>query len=406
MAKRRGHGEGGVTFHKPSERWVAHVSNGRKYDPETGLYKRDRRYVYAATQEEAIKARDELKAQLAKGIDVANASKSVAVFLDEWLEYSAKGRVAPKTYRSYEQIARVHLKPALGHVPVGKLNQQHVMKMLNDKTTAGLSARTVSYIRAVLRVALGEAMRWDYITRNVAALVKPPRVEKQDRRYLDQDEERQLLAVVKGDDVEHLYLVAMRTGLRQGELLAPQWKDVDLDRGELRVQRTVIRTRIERDADGNQTGGGVQFAPPKTHRSRRTIPITMEVSNALRKQRERVYGDLGVRAVSGSAWQEHDLVFPSTNGAPIDGSNLTHRFHRHCKAAGIDGMKFHGLRHTAASRMANSNMSPRHVMEMLGHSQIATTMEIYSHVSTDELRRALERSEEPEPTRIRSVEGL
>ena len=402
MAKRRGHGEGGVTLHKPSGRWMAHVSNGRKYDPKTGTYKRDRRYVYADTQDAAIKARDELKAQLAKGIDVGNADALVGEFLDEWPHDAVKGRVSPKTYKSYAEIVRLHLKPSIGHVKIGKLNQQHVMRMLNTKSDAGLSGRTVQYIRAVLRTALNDAMRWDYVHRNVAELVRPPRVEKRERRYLSRPEEIALLESVKGDPLAHLYLVAVRTGLRQGELLGLQWEDIDFERLELRVRRNVIRLKIERDSDGSALTAGWQFAPPKTERSRRTIPITLEVSQALRRQREQVYGEYGLKRVAGSRWQEHHLVFPSELGTPMEPSNLTRRFRRHCAAIAIDGMTFYGLRHTAASRMATSNIPPRVAMELLGHSQIATTMEIYSHVSTDEMRRALEQSDAPEPRKIRS----
>ena len=182
--------------------------------------------------------------------------------------------------------------------------------------------------------------------------------------------------------------------------VALKWEGIDLDRSELRVRRTVIRTKIQRDKDGNQTAGGLQYAQPKTERSRRAIPLTLEVRRALEKQREKVYGDLGVKAVAGSHWREHDLVFPSIKGAPLDASNLTHRFQRMCKAANIEGMTFYGLRHTAASRMAISNMPPRVMMEILGHSQISTTMEVYSHVSTDEARRALEGVTPEQPARI------
>lgn len=409
MARRRGHGEGGVSFHKPSGRWMAHISAGRRYDPKTGTFKRRRLTAYADTQALAIVELDRLRRQVAEDTDVDGGRMLVADYLDKWLADSVTGRVRPRTLRSYTEIVEQHLKPGIGHHQLGKLHQRHVLQLLNERSGSH-STRTVEYIRAVLRTALNEAMRWDYVSRNVAALVKPPAgIDAHDDdevRFLTVEEEHRLLDRLAGDPLEYLIFVAVRTGLRQGELLGLQWRDVDLDRGELRVRQVSTRLKVERDEEGNPTGPSWMFAPPKTRRSRRTITIPLPVMHALEKQREAVYGEHGLRHVAGDRWEDHDLVFPSQTGTPMEPSNLTRRFRRHCKAVDLEGVKFHSLRHTYASRLATSNVPVRVAMEVLGHSQVATTMEIYSHVSTEEMRRALTPPEGEEPVPIRAVEGL
>jgi integrase len=352
---RRGHNEGTIR-HRPDGLWEARLSlaNGK------------RKSVYGKTRKAV---QDKLRAaqrDLDAGLDLGTAKQTVGAFLDRWLVDVAKPTVRPKTYASYAQLVRLHLKPALGHHQLAKLSPQHVQAMMNAKSAAGLSPRTVQYLRAILRRALGQALKWGLVSRNVATLVDPPRSQRQDVTPLSPLQARAFLTAAEGDRLEALYSVAIALGLRQGEALGLRWDDVDLDAGMLKVRHALQRI-----------DGTLQLVEPKTKRSKRTIPMPPTIVTALREHRVR---QLEERLIAGPRWQEHNLVFPSTIGTPADARNIVRRFHAILDQAGLPSMRFHDLRHTCASLLLAQHVPPRVVMETLGHSQIALTMDTYSHV--------------------------
>jgi integrase len=306
----------------------------------------------------------------------------VGAFLDRWLADSVKTTVRPKTLRSYTQLVELHLKPGLGHIQLAKLNPQETQRFLNRKLESGslrkppageatkpkaLSPRTVQYLHSILRHALGVALRWGLVARNVATLVNPPRVARKEVVPLAPAEAKMLLDALKGDRLEALYSVALAVGLRQGEALGLRWLDVDLDAGTLNVR--VALQRID---------GKVELVEPKTDRSRRAIALPAVAVEALRRHQVRQKQD---RLVAGSRWKDAlGLVFTSTIGTPLDSGNVTHYLQRKLKDAGLPRQRFHDLRHCCASLLLAQGVHPRVVMELLGHSQIALTMNTYSHV--------------------------
>ncbi len=355
MTTRRGHNEGHI-YHRDDGRWEAKLSlpNGK------------RKSFYARSRKEAQDALRAAQRDLDAGLDLGTAKRTVAAFLDHWLVDVAKPSVRPKTYASYSQLVRLHLKPALGHHQLSKLSPQHIQMMMNGKSAAGLSPRTVQYLRAVLRRALGQALKWGLVGRNVATLVDPPRSQRSEVTPLSPLQARAFLMAAQGDRLEALYSVAIALGLRQGEALGLRWADVDLDAGTLRVRHALQRI-----------DGTLQLVEPKTKRSKRTIPMPPSVVTALRAHRVR---QLEERLIAGSRWREYDFVFPSTIGTPADARNIVRRFHALLDRAGLPSMRFHDLRHTCASLLLAQHVPPRVVMETLGHSQIALTMDTYSHV--------------------------
>ncbi|MCD6031380.1 MAG: integrase family protein, partial [Thermomicrobiales bacterium] len=270
-----------------------------------------------------------------------------------------------KTLRSYESVVRLHLKPALGHLQLSKLNPQHVQQMLNAKRGEGLSGRSVQYQRDVLRNALGHALKWGLTTRNVATLVEPPRVEHHEMRFLNPKEARRLLSAAEGTRLHALITVAVALGLRQGEALGLQWNDVDFATGLLTVRKTLQRV-----------DGKLQLVEPKTHQSRRTLPMPPTVITSLQShQRQQQVA----RVVAGERWVESGFVFTTAKGTPLDARNVTGWFKRLLTDAGLPDMRWHDLRHSCASLLLAQRVPARVVMDVLGHSQISQTMR-YSHV--------------------------
>lgn len=238
MAKRRGQNEGSI-FQRNDGRWCAVLNVGW----EGG--RRRRKYFYGETatrvQEQLLKAR----AESAQGLPVIVERQTVEQFLRDWLENTVKSSVRPATYVSYEHHIRNHIAPEVGKLPLQKLAPQHVRAMLNRKLAGGLSARTVTYLRVVLRAALNQARRWNLVTRNVAELVDPPTCERFRTEPLSPEQARSLLEAAKDERLEALYAVALACGLRMGEILGLRWKDIDLDRGYIAVSQALQRQKAK-----------------------------------------------------------------------------------------------------------------------------------------------------------------
>lgn len=354
--KQRGHNEGSI-YQRQDGRWVAAVTIDA-----TGK----RKSFYGTTRKGvAQKLTDALKQQQ-QGLPVAFERQTVAQFLDRWLADEVKPNRQPKTYQSYADTVRVHITPDLGRHQVAKLTPQHVQALLATKQASGLSPRSVAYVPTVLRIALNRALKWGVVARNVAALVDPPTVERVEVRPLTPDQARRLLDAAQGDRLEALYTVALALGLRLGEALGLRWEDIDLDARELRVR--VALQRID---------GKLQLKEPKTAKSRRTVTMPTATVAAIRGHRVR---QLEERLLAGSRWQDSGLVFTSTIGTPLEPSNVLKQFKALLARADLPKQRFHDLRHCCASLLLAQNVPPRVVIDILGHSQIATTMDLYSHV--------------------------
>jgi len=372
MAGRRGHDEGSITKRADGS-WEAKISLGYRSGKD-GKVRRVRKSFYGKTRREVA---DKLNLALRdhqQGLPVAVERQTVATFLDRWLEEVVRPTVRPRTHHSYAQLVRVHIAPAIGRHQLTTLAPQHVQTMMNDKLAAGLSPRTVQYLRAVLRRALGQALKWGLVARNVATLVDPPRSVRHEIAFLTPAQARTFLDVVRGDRQEALYRVALSLGLRQGEALGLRWQDVDLDDRTLRVR--VALQRI---------GGKLVLTEPKTRQSRRSIPMPGSVVAALREHRDRQTFE---RATAGDRWQDWGLVFPTPTGTPVDARNAVRHFKAALVRAGLPPMRWHDLRHSCASLQLAQGIAPRVVMETLGHSQIGITMNTYSHVIPEMQRQA------------------
>jgi len=355
----RGAGEGSIYQRESDGLWVASVSLGYVNG------KRNRKTIYGKTRKQVADQLKDLLHDEKRGLPVKVERQTVAQFLDRWVEDVVRPSVRPRTYQSYKQLIRLYLGPALGRHQLAKLEPQHVQAMMNEKLAAGLSPRTVNYQRAILRRALGQAVKWGQVSRNVAALTEPVRGKTPEIRPLSVPEARKLLAAAHGDRLEALYSVALALGLRQGEALGLRWTDVDLDAGTLTVRYALQRL-----------DGTLQLVEPKTDQSRRTVALPATVVAGLTAHRDRQAFE---RAKAGARWRESGLVFTNTLGGPLEPRNVVRHFHALLATAGLPRMRFHDLRHTAATILLAQGVPQRAVMELLGHTQLSTTMR-YTHI--------------------------
>src|SRR5215203_4585706 len=230
---RRGNGEGTITRRKDG-RWEARyyiqTVNGAK-----------RKVLYGKTRAEA---RDKLAKALSDRIDgivYDDENMTLGEYLDVWLKGSVFGSVRQSTYDRDTNLVNNHIKPVLGGLKLKKLNSAHVQSFYRDRLDTGLSASTVRKIHDILRRGLAQAVDWHLTPRNVADVVKPPRPVAKEMVALSADDTRRLFDAARGDRLETLYILAVHTGMRQGEMLALRWQDVDMENAVVSVKRTLTR---------------------------------------------------------------------------------------------------------------------------------------------------------------------
>jgi integrase len=378
MPKKRGNNEGSISKRKDGL-WQASMTIGR--DPLVGKLKRV--FFYAKTRKEAA---DKLASALrdnARGGFVAPHKRTFGEWLDTWLWEYKKPRLRPITFDSYEMLVRRYLKPALGHLSLQDMRPDHLQRFYNDMAKNNFSARTVRYCHTIVHGALAQAERHQLVVRNVSKLTERPCETRKEMHTLTPEQiSGTLLPALAEDRLFAAVLLAFGTGLRRGELLALRWQDVDLNEGLLHVRRTLVRVR-------NYDGGGrktrLAFHEPKTAHSRRTIPLPEGCLLALKHHKRRQAEE---RLLLGEAYHDEGLVFCLADGKPIDLRNFARSFAQILRRAGLPQMRVHDMRHTFATLMLELGESPKTVQTMLGHSRVAITLDIYSHVSLDLEKRA------------------
>ena len=309
---------------------------------------------------------NELLVSLEKGIPVPVGRLTVTDHLHQWLEGYVKTKCSQRTLDGYTSIIERHLIPALGNILLKHLHQQAIQAYYG-KALEKLSARTVHHHHRVLSQSLKYAVRQGYLGRNPAELVTPPSPHNKRMRTLTPPELGILLEEAKDSYYYPVIYTAVSTGLRQAELLGLRWRDVDPD---ITMSISVSQVYYKRR-------GVSAFKEPKTDHSRRSVRMTPKLASFLREyklERERLYRELGRELAL------DDLVFTSVDFRPIDPGVLSHAFTRMAKAAGLQGVRFHDLRHTFASLMLQRGAKPKVISEALGHSSVAFTMDTYSHI--------------------------
>lgn len=351
MSKRRTKGDGSL-FPLPNGTWRGYISLGEG----------KRKYVSGATRKECQDKIRTLQQERDKGRNLGHPEQTVEQFLTSWLDQVVKHQNAPRTYASYADMCQRHIIPALGKRRLSNLHPEQVQALLNNIVEAGYRPRTAAYARAILRAALNVAIKYGYLTRNVAAMVDAPKDENPfEGQAMTVDQVQVFLGAIEGHRLTPLYRLTLALGLRRGEVINLQWQHLNLTAQTL----TIVESK---------TG-------------KRTVTLTTGLCDMLRRHKIA----MAEEQLGQSHWTDHGLIFPSDVGTPLSGRNVTRHFKRMLSKAKLPAsFRFHDLRHTAASLMAANGVHPRVAMEILGHRQIATTMEVYSHVNKPEQQRAIE----------------
>jgi len=307
----------------------------------------------------------ELLASLDKGVYAPPGRLTVAEHLNNWLEGYVKTNCSPRTLEGYQSIAEHHLIPALGHIQLKHLHPQAIQSYYG-KACERLSPRTVAKHHRLLSQALKYAVRQGVLGRNPCELVDPPSWKAKPMRTLTPWEVGVLFDAMRDSAIYPVTYTAVSTGLRQAELLGLRWRDIDLEILSISVSQVLYKRQ-----------GICELKEPKTNHSRRRVAMTPKLalfSREYRAEREALYQQLGKELSLDS------LVFGNIEGKPLDPSMLSHECAKIAKRAGLEGVRFHDLRHTFASLMLLRGAKPKVISEALGHSSVAFTMDIYSHI--------------------------
>lgn len=316
----------------------------------------------------------EQKARRGLGLAFDAAKLSFADYLERWLETGVKGSVKEGSYLTHRSNVRRHLIPSVGSVRLAKLTAAHFQGLYGAKLAEGLSARTVLGIHATARKALRQAERWDLVQKNAAANAKPPSPKQAEVIPLSEGQRRAFLEIARGEPFEAMYVLALATGARHGELLALTWDDVVFSEtgAEVSIRRTYSRAMPKRE-------GGESFAIGTTKTGRgRTVSVGPKAANALREHKRRQSED---RLAFGGDYKDEGRIFCRRDGGPLTQRESSRRFSVLRERAGIPKtFRFHALRHTFATMHLSSGTPAKVVQEALGHATIAQTMNVYSHV--------------------------
>ncbi|CAM5437783.1 tyrosine-type recombinase/integrase [Streptomyces avidinii] len=391
--KARANGEGTI-YQRKDGRWEA----AGYVLAADGSRKRVR--VYGTTRKEAA---DKLTGKIAdsnRGLPVATADSTVGEYLAYWLGSVAVHQLRENTHTRYGTCIRLYLIPGLGRKKLARLTTRDVRTFLDRlRTTCQccaqgldtvwkrcctigqccgkvLSPLTVTYVHSVLKSALEHAVREDELPRNVARNVKTTAPRPRRFQPLTAAEARQLLQAAGGDRLHALYELALRTGLRKGELLGLRWEDLDLDSGTANISRSLQRTRT----------AGLTSLPTKTRASERRIALPTECARSLRSHREQQDEE---KQVARASWKDSGLVFTTTAGSPLDPANVTRHFRGLLDRAGLRRIRFHDLRHSTATLLLEQGVDLVVIKELLGHAHIGVTAGVYAHVRLRLQRQAI-----------------
>ena len=367
MAK-RANGEGNIRK-RTDGRWLVTFP--------TGLYKengkREYVYKYCNSQAEAAEALRQLQSEKAMGVCHSKSAVKTGDWINTWIEKHKAPKLAPATLTSYRNNFRVHIKPYVGEIPLRELTTYHIQKML-DGIGGSLSTFVKNY--NVIHGALEKAVELGMLPRNPCKGVAFPKDDEKEMRVLTQEEQQRFIAALDGEYYKVMLLTYLYTGMRAGECIPLQWKDVDLSKRTIRVNKKAI---LHHDFSKHSAKQEVQdFC--KTKSSKRTVAITAGLAAILAEHKEEMKKRVAALELE---WSEDSLVFWNTRNKIVQYGNLKESLNKIYRKAGIEGATMHTLRHTYATRCFEAGVDIKAISEQLGHANVKTTYNIYVHLLED-----------------------
>jgi len=355
----------GTLREKRPGQWELRVQTGR--DPLTGKHGQSSRTV-RGTRREAEKALAAFYVEIVERPSAPPGKRSMAELLDAWFEL-ASADLAPKTAHEYSRIIQARIRPALGHRPVRQLDASEVDRFYRAlQRQEGLSAASIRHVHAILSKALGQAVKWDWITESPIPRTSPPPVRRTEVTPPEPAEVARLLEAAQAHDADFgmLLLLAATTGARRGELCALRWRDIDLDVGSLTIRRAL-----------SDVGGHVEEKDTKTHAARR-LRLDAATVEELRRHRRAAEGraaEFAVEVVRDAFVCSH----APDGSSPLRPDQVTRYFGVVRQRLGLRRVRFHDLRHFMATTMLGGGVPLRTVSGRLGHANATTTLGVYAH---------------------------
>lgn len=328
----------------------------------------------AKTQREAAAWLRKITSQVEQGLTYDSAQTTFSELLGGWLEIKAS-KLRPATVQQYRNLTRLYLAPGLGELALKDLSAARIQAFYGQLQEQGTGRRTIEVVHTILHGALKHARRLGLIAQNWCELVEVPRPEKREMQVWDESQVARFIQSLEGYPDQLFFRLAFANGMRRGELLGLRWDDLDWRAGTISIRRQVFRPE----------GGGFLLQEPKSARGRRVIRVGPGTLEALRAHFNETLPL--ARVLAGDRWEEHGLIFPNTIGKPRQGKDVSKRFSRLAKAAGLPRIRFHDIRHTAASIMLLHGEPPVRVAAILGQS-VAILLARYAHYIPDDQERA------------------
>ena len=375
MAKKSGHK--GTIYQREDGKWEAKISLGT----DQGTGKRRRKSIYADSQAEVQEQLNKLLGQDYAGYDIDPKQIKFGTWIDKWLTDYSKPFVVQNTYEGYEAFARLYIKPLLGEYQLNKLTTNDIQKSYNyllkkgGKKKEGLSPKTIWNIHTVVRASLNQAQIEDLIIRNPIVGLKLPSKKKREMNYLTSGQMALYLGTIRTHRMYAAFVLECVTGMRRGEILGLKWNCVNFKSGELKIKETWIKS----------VSGKTYFSGPKNESSKRTIIIPQEVVTELKKLKK---SQAAEKLTWGDDYQKHNLVFAKENGEQMRPDTFYETHIKLIGEAGLGHIRFHDLRHSVASALIDKGFNLKDIAELLGHSSIEVTADIYGHLTKERKRDA------------------